>query len=118
MPAPRAVLNDILDLKLDPKKAHKSTSKKGRLSPKDVFEKKPVEKPGLVFIDKIEEPPSKEESSSKPEEIVAAESETLLVVTKEEQAKEEVSENVKLINQPSEKSKKKQQYQRKNSYNN
>lgn len=36
MPSPKSVIRDIHDLKLDPKKAHTSTDKSGRLVTKDI----------------------------------------------------------------------------------
>lgn len=113
MPAPRAVLNDIHDLKLDPKKVHRSTNKAGRLLTKIADEKKPVEKPGLVFVEKVEVPVAIEEKVS--EEV--ANSEQVSQTAEETKPAEETQEKV-LAQATTEKSKKKQQYQRKNSYNN
>lgn len=56
MPAPRAVLADILNLGLDPKKSHRSLSKDGKLKNVSSEKKKDLKlKPGFVFVPPQEE---------------------------------------------------------------
>jgi hypothetical protein len=51
MPAPRAVLADILNLGLDPKKSHSSLSKNGKLKKNSLPKKQDQDlKPGFVFM--------------------------------------------------------------------
>jgi hypothetical protein len=53
MPAPRAVLRDIADLGLDPKKAHSLMQLNGRLNNQKIKKQKALSKPALV---RLEEP--------------------------------------------------------------
>jgi outer membrane biosynthesis protein TonB len=114
MPSPRSILNDIHDLKLDPKKVHTAMTKSGRLSTNSSkAEKEPVEKPGLVFLSSNEE--AKDLTTEM--ENVEATVETVEQIVQPEVSKVE-EKDVKKNYTMSEKQKKKQQYQKKNSHNN
>ncbi len=73
MPSPKAVLRDIHDLKLDPRKAHTAIRVSGRLrkfatvevASAPVLKEKPVTTPGLVKLPEPVAPPSE------PVEVVA-----------------------------------------------
>jgi len=136
MPAPRAVLADILNLGLDPKKSHRSLSKDGKLKNASLEKKKDL-KPGFVFV------PTQEESAKvetlkqeKHTEIMDVspnvENEKVTITTdaslKEKEAdttstiiKEKVEVNFstdKSVDEQSEKQKKKQLFQKKSLSNN
>lgn len=115
MPSPRAILNDIHDLKLDPKKVHVATTKSGRLSvgsSKD--KKKDVEKPGLVFLSSDEEVKKSTNELDHVEIPTDVVEEPVVETTVVEKEEKDAKKNYAM----SEKQKKKQQYQKKNSYNN
>lgn len=144
MPAPRAVLTDILNLGLDPKKSHSSLSKDGKLKknslPKKQKQKQDQDlKPGFVFmtaekvsttvVETLKQEKVLEnvvlDSNAKEEESFAFDTileentvDTSKLIPEEKIEKSKVDSEVKLSYDQSEKQKKKQAYQKKSFSNN
>jgi len=96
MPSPRAVLNDITNLGLDPNKKYSSLGKSGNLKPADpsnvVLEKKEVKKEvkqlveEVVQVDEVTEQLVQEEvAENLPEPVI--QTETVVIVTEKKKGK-------------------------------